>query len=71
MNAIYSVSVRERICEFCVKPSLNSHTWDFQFVFVDEEEPEHPAVVAVSPSRADFVIGPSQYTGFAEESLYM
>ena len=31
----------------------------------------HPAVVAVSPVLADLLIGPSQYIGVPEESLYM
>ena len=35
------------------------------------EEDEHPAVVAVSPVFADLLIGPSQYIGLPEESLYM
>ena len=35
------------------------------------EGEEHPGVVAVSPSLADLVIGPSQKIDLAKASLYM
>ena len=40
---------------------------------VPEVDPveEHPTLVAVSPSFADFVMGPSQYVAFPDESLYI